>query len=74
MEGHDSDLSRAKECLSYIIKVHGGHDFDSFFGECHCGTVMEYWKNAMIYRLDELYASSVLPQPYHGAVCVYSEA
>ena len=73
MESHEADLDRAKQYIQYIIKVHGGHDFDAFFGECRCGVVMEYWKNAMSYRLDQLDGSSISPRPYHCATCRYSE-
>lgn len=73
MESHEADLDRAKQYIQYIIKVHGGHEFDAFFGECRCGAVWDYWKNAMIYRLDDLYVNKDLPQLYRGAACVYSE-
>ena len=73
MESPEADLDRAKQYIQYIIKVHGGHDFDAFFGECRCGVVWEYWKIAMSYRLDQLDGSSISPRPYHCATCRYSE-
>jgi len=73
VESPEADLDRAKQYVMYVIKVHGGHDFDPFFGECQCGVVWEYWKNAMVYRLDQLYVYKTLPQLYLGAVCMYSE-
>lgn len=72
MENPEADLDRARQYIQYIIKVHGGHDFDAFFGECKCGVVWQYWKNAMAYRLEHLYVHGVLPV-YHSATCKYSE-
>lgn len=73
MESPGADIDRAKQYIAYVLKVQGGHEFDSFFGECPCGVVFHYWKAAMANRLDELYRRDILPMMHNGGVCEYSE-